>query len=57
MLKDKIAWLEATNEELNRELNEYRRRGSSTEQYETEVKVYINFTTLMKSSLWKEDPD
>ncbi|XP_075093017.1 kinesin-like protein KIN-4A isoform X3 [Nicotiana tabacum] len=39
VLKDKIAWLEATNEELNRELNEYRRRGSSTEQYETEVKV------------------
>ncbi|OIS97045.1 kinesin-like protein kin-4a [Nicotiana attenuata] len=50
VLKDKIAWLEANNEELSRQLNEYRRRGSSTEKYETEVKsemkLYGGFDTM-----------
>ncbi|KAJ8541120.1 hypothetical protein K7X08_001936 [Anisodus acutangulus] len=39
VLKDKISWLEASNEELSRELHEYRRRGSGTEQCGTEVKA------------------
>ncbi|XP_060199403.1 kinesin-like protein KIN-4A isoform X1 [Lycium barbarum] len=39
VLKDRISWLEASNEELSRELHEYRRRGSGTEQCGTEVKV------------------
>lgn len=39
VLKDKIAWLEATNEELCRELNEFRTGGSSIEQYKDNVKV------------------
>ncbi|EYU25460.1 hypothetical protein MIMGU_mgv1a000623mg [Erythranthe guttata] len=34
VLKDRIGWLEATNEELCRELNEFRNRGGPTEQYE-----------------------
>ncbi|XP_016474199.2 kinesin-like protein KIN-4A isoform X1 [Nicotiana tabacum] len=39
VLKDRISWLEASNEELSRELHEYRRRGSGTEQCGTEVKA------------------
>ncbi|PHT30460.1 Kinesin-like protein FRA1 [Capsicum baccatum] len=39
VLKDRISWLEATNEELSRELLEYRRRGSGTDQCGTEVKA------------------
>ncbi|KAI3465322.1 hypothetical protein Pfo_021985 [Paulownia fortunei] len=39
VLKDRIAWLEATNEELCRELNEFRNRGGAIEQYEANTKV------------------
>ncbi|KAH0680419.1 hypothetical protein KY284_021504 [Solanum tuberosum] len=39
VLKDRISWLEANNEELSRELHEYRRRGSGTEQCVAEVKA------------------
>ncbi|KAL1540386.1 Kinesin-like protein KIN-4A [Salvia divinorum] len=41
-LKDRIAWLEATNEELCRELNEFRTRGGSIEQYTDNAKVGTN---------------
>ncbi|KAL8490065.1 hypothetical protein ACS0TY_025818 [Phlomoides rotata] len=41
VLKDRIAWLEATNEELCRELNVFR-RGNQIEQYEDNVKVVAN---------------
>lgn len=39
-LKDRIAWLEATNEELSRELNECQNRGGIMKQHEVEVKVF-----------------
>lgn len=39
VLKDRVAWLEATNEELCRELNEFRTRGGAIEQYEANIKV------------------
>lgn len=39
VLKDRISWLEANNEELSRELHEYRKRGSGTEQCGAEVKA------------------
>lgn len=39
VLKERITWLEATNEELCRELNEFRTRGGSVEQYTDNVKV------------------
>ncbi|KAK6115930.1 hypothetical protein DH2020_008199 [Rehmannia glutinosa] len=39
VLKDRISWLEATNEELSRELNEFRNRSGCMEQYEAETKV------------------
>ena len=42
VLKDRISWLEATNEELCRELNEFRTRGGSVEQFTDNVKV-INY--------------
>ncbi|KAL1546933.1 Kinesin-like protein KIN-4A [Salvia divinorum] len=42
VLKDRIAWLEATNEELCRELNEFRTRGGSAEQFTDNVKVGAN---------------
>ncbi|XP_073276005.1 kinesin-like protein KIN-4A [Primulina huaijiensis] len=41
-LKDRISFLEATNEELCRELNEFRLRGTSFELYEADSKVYGN---------------
>ncbi|XP_075516911.1 kinesin-like protein KIN-4A [Primulina tabacum] len=41
-LKDRISFLEATNEELCRELNEFRNRGTSFELYEDDSKVYVN---------------
>ncbi|CAL5383768.1 unnamed protein product [Camellia sinensis] len=37
VLKERIAWLEATNEDLCRELHEYRSRRAVTEQCETDV--------------------
>lgn len=40
VLKDKIVWLEATNEELSRELDEYRDRGGVVKQPEAEAKVF-----------------
>ncbi|KAL2458983.1 Kinesin-like protein FRA1 [Forsythia ovata] len=43
VLKDRIAWLEATNEELCRELNEYHNRGNVFEHCEADVKVGSNF--------------
>ncbi|KAM7514365.1 hypothetical protein LguiA_003948 [Lonicera macranthoides] len=43
VLKDKIAWLEATNEDLCRELHEYRSRCGATEKCETDVKVCGTF--------------
>ncbi|KZV54561.1 hypothetical protein F511_01359 [Dorcoceras hygrometricum] len=42
VLKDRIAWLEANNEELNQEVNELRRKGGSIEQYDTVAKVRGN---------------
>ncbi|KAK4428901.1 Kinesin-like protein KIN-4A [Sesamum alatum] len=39
VLRDRIAWLEATNEELCRELNEFRKRGGAIEPYEVTTKV------------------
>ncbi|GMP45351.1 hypothetical protein CsSME_00013902 [Camellia sinensis var. sinensis] len=39
VLKERIAWLEATNEDLCRELHEYRSRRAVTEQCETDVHV------------------
>ncbi|KZV41647.1 hypothetical protein F511_25796 [Dorcoceras hygrometricum] len=41
-LKDRIAFLEATNDELSRELNEFRSRSTSYELYEADSKVYGN---------------
>ncbi|XP_073136616.1 kinesin-like protein KIN-4A [Henckelia pumila] len=41
-LKDRIAFLEATNEELCRELNEFRSRGTSFELYDADSKVCGN---------------
>ncbi|KAL3840427.1 hypothetical protein ACJIZ3_025018 [Penstemon smallii] len=39
ILKDRITWLEATNEELCRELNEFRIRGGAIEHYEADTKI------------------
>ncbi|KAK2971862.1 hypothetical protein RJ640_000879 [Escallonia rubra] len=39
VLKDRIAWLEATNEELCRELHGYRSRCAATEHHEIDSKV------------------
>ncbi|XP_057490138.1 kinesin-like protein KIN-4A [Actinidia eriantha] len=39
VLKERIAWLEATNEDLCRELHEYRSRCAVTEQCETDIQV------------------
>ncbi|KAG8377564.1 hypothetical protein BUALT_Bualt08G0046200 [Buddleja alternifolia] len=39
VLKERIAWLEATNEELCRELNEFRNRGGAIEKYDVDTKV------------------
>lgn len=39
VLKERIAWLEASNEELCRELHEYRSRRAVTDGSETEIKV------------------
>ncbi|KAL0314906.1 UNVERIFIED_CONTAM: Kinesin-like protein KIN-4A [Sesamum angustifolium] len=39
VLRDRIAWLEATNEELCRELNEFRKRGGAIEPHEVTSKV------------------
>ncbi|CAK9148813.1 unnamed protein product [Ilex paraguariensis] len=39
VLKDKLAWLEATNEDLCQELHEYCNRGTAMEQCETDAKV------------------
>ncbi|XP_051150955.1 kinesin-like protein KIN-4A isoform X2 [Andrographis paniculata] len=41
-LKDRIAWLEATNEELSRELNECHNRGGVAKQDEVEAKANGN---------------
>ncbi|KAL0392076.1 UNVERIFIED_CONTAM: Kinesin-like protein KIN-4A [Sesamum radiatum] len=41
-LKDRIAQLEATNEDLSRELNEFRNRGGAMEQYPAEIKARGN---------------
>ncbi|XP_077224902.1 kinesin-like protein KIN-4A isoform X2 [Tasmannia lanceolata] len=37
VLKERISWLEATNEDLSRELHEYRSRYSPTEQFGTDA--------------------
>lgn len=39
VLKERIAWLEATNQQLRLELHEYRSRCAVIEQSETEVQV------------------
>lgn len=39
VLKERIAWLEATNEDLCRKLHEYHSRCAVTEQFETDVQV------------------
>ncbi|KAL2498234.1 Kinesin-like protein FRA1 [Abeliophyllum distichum] len=44
VLKNRIAWLEATNEELCRELNEYRNRRSGIEQCDADANVGCNFS-------------
>ncbi|KAL0323039.1 UNVERIFIED_CONTAM: Kinesin-like protein KIN-4A [Sesamum angustifolium] len=41
-LKDRIAQLEATNEDLSRELNDFRNRGGAMEQYPAEIKARGN---------------
>ncbi|KAL0432526.1 UNVERIFIED_CONTAM: Kinesin-like protein KIN-4A [Sesamum latifolium] len=41
-LKDRIAQLEATNEDLSRELNEFRNKGGAMEQYPAETKARGN---------------
>ncbi|KAL3634172.1 Kinesin-like protein KIN-4A [Castilleja foliolosa] len=40
VLKNRVAWLEANNEELSRELNGFRNRSGCMEQHETEIKAY-----------------
>lgn len=40
-LKDKIAWLETTNEELNRELHEYRSKCAATQPCGIDTKVCL----------------
>ncbi|XP_022865936.1 kinesin-like protein KIN-4A isoform X1 [Olea europaea var. sylvestris] len=44
VLKDRIAWLEATNEELCRELNEYRNGRSGIEQCDADANVDCNYS-------------
>lgn len=44
VLRERIAWLEANNEELCRELHEYRSRCSVTEQCETNAKLAGSFS-------------
>ncbi|KAE9457189.1 hypothetical protein C3L33_10909, partial [Rhododendron williamsianum] len=39
VLKERIAWLEATNEDLCRKLHEYHSRCAVTEQFETDIQV------------------
>lgn len=39
VLKDRIAWLEATNEDLSRELGQLRNKGDPMEQYEAKTRV------------------
>ncbi|PIN26145.1 Kinesin-like protein [Handroanthus impetiginosus] len=45
VLRDRIARLEATNEELTQELSQFRNRGGAMEQYEAEPKVSGNGAT------------
>lgn len=44
VLRDRITWLEATNEDLCRELHEYRSRGTAIDQSETPVKGADTFS-------------
>ncbi|CAI9757911.1 unnamed protein product [Fraxinus pennsylvanica] len=44
VLKDRIAWLEATNEELCRELNEYRNSRSGIKQCDADANVGCNYS-------------
>ncbi|CAA2971860.1 kinesin KIN-4A isoform X1 [Olea europaea subsp. europaea] len=44
VLKDRIAWLEASNEELCRELNEYRNNRSGIEQCDADANVDCNYS-------------
>lgn len=39
VLKQRISWLEATNEDLRRELHEYHNRSNVADHYEGEVQV------------------
>ena len=39
VLKERISWLEATNEDLKRELREYHNRSNVADHYESEVQV------------------
>lgn len=39
VLKDRIAWLESTNEDLSRELSQSRNGGGRMEQCEAKTKV------------------
>ncbi|XP_021802795.1 kinesin-like protein KIN-4A [Prunus avium] len=48
VLKERIAWLEATNENLCRELHGYRSRCAVVQQFETDVQVcHRNFTVYV----------
>ncbi|KAH6781081.1 P-loop containing nucleoside triphosphate hydrolases superfamily protein [Perilla frutescens var. hirtella] len=45
VLKDRIAWLESTNEELSRELSQFRNGGGCMEQCESKSKVHEDGAT------------
>ncbi|KAL2520918.1 Kinesin-like protein FRA1 [Forsythia ovata] len=49
VLKNRIAWLEATNEELCRELNEYRNRRSGIEQCDADADANVGCNFSVKS--------
>ncbi|KAL8487529.1 hypothetical protein ACS0TY_024002 [Phlomoides rotata] len=59
VLKDRIAWLEATNEDLSRELGQVRNKGDPVEQYEAKTKVFeITKSECLKRGLQStESPD
>ncbi|KAJ6328059.1 hypothetical protein OIU77_009864 [Salix suchowensis] len=47
VLKERIAWLEAANEDLCRELHEYRGRCTAVEQRETDAQVCDRYSSIL----------
>ena len=47
VLREKIAWLEATNQDLCRELHVYRSRGIAIDHSEMDTKVYTNSSSFL----------